>query len=264
MVRGYQIPVRNSKKDALDAVFHKIQILEKRNIPASNKKRSLFYYGISAAASVLIIAGLYIVLASQTLKSENNVLTCRLPDNSRVVIQNNSEIKYNRFFPGRSVKLKGTAYFEVEKGSNFKVEHRLGKVEVLGTRFLVEENADGFNVQCYEGKVKATISGKSVVLTRGLQLINKPGIIRENEMDERRNYPDFALFSKIYTNELLVQVIKDIEQFYNVEIVLNAGKNRKFTGNLNTGSLAGTLDIICTSMQLNYKFSEKTKIEIYL
>lgn len=265
LIRYYQVPVSKSKKDVLDAVFQQIEHRNKnfRTLHGVTKKRSI-YYSISAAASILGLVLLYLSLATYSVETNaESVTTYRLPDDSRVVVQKNSEIKYKRFLWNGIIKLKGAAYFEVEPGNTFQVKTKLGTVEVLGTRFLVDENTDSLNVQCYEGKVKTLISGNSFLLGPGNRLLRKEEKVQKSDFERNNQFPEFALFSRSYEDESLLKVIHEIENFYNIDIHLNAESERRFRGELNTGDLSATLDIVCTSMQLKYKFLSKTEINIY-
>lgn len=263
LVRHYQIPFAKSKKDALDIVFLKIQNQNIQHKKLTSRKIQLKHV-ISVAASFAIILSAYFYLASISIKSNNlQTLSYRLPDNSRVVLQKNSELSFKKYAWNRNVKIKGAAYFEVEKGNKFIVNANDGKVEVLGTRFLVEEFPEGLQVKCYEGKVKASFNGNSYVLTQGTQVLQTLKKENKSEMLENTDFPEFALFSGNYSEKPLSIVLNEVADFYQVEIKIKAGNERRFSGAINSGSLINTVEIICTSMQLNYRFLDQTILEIY-
>ena len=111
-------------------------------------------------AAVLIIGlGLFFAYENNnvTYYGTNDIIPIvKLPDNSEVAINNNSEIEYQKWFwkNNRTIDLKGEAYFKVAKGKTFEVNTNLGKVTVLGTQFNVNSKDNTFEVTCYEGKVK--------------------------------------------------------------------------------------------------------------
>lgn len=264
LIRHYQIPSLQDKKDVLNAVFIKIQQQEDAEKVVSKIPLKGWKIAISAAAGAAVLIATYFFLATVSFKSgADHVLTCRLPDNSRVVLEENSEISFKKYAWNRKVQMSGSAYFEVNKGEDFIVKtSNRGQVEVLGTRFWVKEIPKGLNVTCYEGKVKASISEKSFILTEGTQLSGNKESAQKTEIIEKVQFPVFAHFSSDYKNEPLANVLNDIEAFFQINIELKSDRTRKFSGSIKTGSLTNTLEIICASMQLDYKYINSTTIEI--
>ena len=265
LIRHYQIPAETSRADALNAVFQKIELQnQSKIISLKPAKKTKFVMALSAAASVIFALSMYFYLATYSVTSNSaEVLSSRLPDNSRIVLQKNSEIKYKKYLWNRQVFLSGSAYFEVEKGKKFQVRTKLGKVEVLGTRFLVSEKMDSLKVHCYEGKVKADISSHSFILSPGTFMAGTTQNASKKSDEKLTTFPDFALFSAQYSNQSVAQVFAEIGTFYQVKIRVKPTNNRKFSGSIKTGNLNATLDIVCTSMQMQYRFLSDTEIEIY-
>jgi transmembrane sensor len=264
LVRYYRIPASVEKEQALNTILQKIKQGEKsKTKPAINISFKTFAV-ISAAASIAILVTLYFLTASVTysgLTAEN--LAFRLPDNSRVVLYENSEIQIRKYFWKRKVNLNGVAYFEVEKGNNFRVQTTLGYVEVLGTRFMVSELDNSLGVQCFEGKVKATIKNNSVILTQGTKFSGTVDAAQKSEIEEMPEYPDFAWFIRNFSKENLESITTEMEKFFGIEIEIQNGSARNFSGTIQTGKLDGALDIICESLQLQYKYADKNKVIIF-
>ncbi|NQU55085.1 MAG: FecR family protein [Bacteroidetes bacterium] len=264
LVRHYKIAVSPKKEEVLNTILQKIE--EKETVAQKHKNRRISIVslaGISAAASIAIIMALYFFTATVSITStDNNNLACRLPDNSRIVLQNKSEIKYKKYFWNRKVKLDGIAYFEVEKGNKFQVITNMGSVEVLGTRFLVSEAEDSMLVKCFEGKVKASINKHSDILLPGTFFSGTKTYAQKNVFEETIKYPDFAQFNQAFSKEKLTKITSELEEFFGAEIVVKNGSDRYFSGTIQTGKLESALDIVCESMQLNYKFAEKNRIFI--
>jgi ferric-dicitrate binding protein FerR (iron transport regulator) len=160
------------------------------------------------------------------------------------------------------VNLKGKAYFEVAKGSKFQVGTSKGSVEVLGTRFTVDDRNDQMQVVCFEGKVKATFKNEDVVLVPGAGIRFTPDQ-KQIPLNEKEEYPGFARFSKEYNNVELETVIQDMETFFGVQIDSRVKQPRYFSGTLNTGNLETALSIFTVSLQLEYKLQSDQSIIIY-
>lgn len=103
---------------------------------------------IAAAAILLVMAGLWyfrdyeaskIKDAAIVLTSPLETTTIDLPDGSKVWLNKNSELKYEKLFEQRVVELKGEAFFEVAKkeGQRFEIYAGDSKTTVLGTSFNV-------------------------------------------------------------------------------------------------------------------------------
>ncbi|HKI89019.1 MAG TPA: FecR family protein [Draconibacterium sp.] len=263
LVRYYRIPVGRNKEDVLNAIFNQIKVKENNKKRHSIKLTTVLFGKIAAALIVLILA-LHFFTATITYSGKNGeTLAYRLPDHSRVVLQDNSNIQFKKYLGKRKIALAGTAYFEVEKGSKFQVKTKLGKVEVLGTRFLVSEQEDSLNVMCYSGRVKASTMYNSFILEPGTQFSGTQSSGKKEPVPTHREYPDFARFNKSFPNVALSKVMGEIEAFFDVKIDIQNGKARSFSGTIQTGKLESALEIVCQSMQLKYRYANKYRIEIF-
>lgn len=93
------------------------------------------------------------ITANQSLK------TVVLPDSSVVVLNKNAKLAYKKSFIwkfNRNVTLTGEAYFDIEKykGKKFTVNTRGFDIEVLGTKFNVNNNAKNSAVVLEEGTIR--------------------------------------------------------------------------------------------------------------
>ena len=262
LVRNYEITVSSKKKEVLSTIFDKIEETEVAQ-PKKGRKISLISFAtISAAASVAVILAFYFFTASITIIGESDNKVCLLPDNSRIVLDSNSEIEYKKFNWNRKVKLEGVAYFEVEKGSNFQVKTNLGTVEVLGTRFLVSGSKDKMEVQCYEGSVRASLNAESAVLEAGNKFTGTQNGVKTEDFDTNIEYPELAKFNAQFSKESVVDIAKKLEVFFGTKITVEDSSNRIFSGTIQTAKLESALAIICGSMQLDYSVNEKNEIII--
>ncbi len=265
LITYYYIPYTSSKEDALNNILSKISHEKNVAIKPQKKKTPISRFAaIAAAAVAALLIGIYFTTATIHYSGNNSLTTSyRLPDHSRVLLDKNGDLSFNRYFWNRKVKLNGTAYFEVKKGSNFKVKCKTGKVEVLGTRFLIDNSPQTISVKCYEGKVKTTVGNNTYILSKGEKVANAGHNQPAKIMPVENNYPELALFSRNYEAVYLKVIVDELEKFFSERIELSTGAERKFTGSVATGSINNALDIICTSMQLKYDFEEADVIKIY-
>lgn len=189
----------------------------------------------------------------------------KLPDNSEVAINNNSEIKYQKWFwkNNRIIDLKGEAYFKVAKGKTFEVNTNLGKVTVLGTQFNVNSKDNTFEVTCYEGKVKVNFKNEELILTKGMQV----SFENEAKIEGKTNLlkPNWTsnTIEMRFTNQILQTIIADIEKTYNVKIKTNTIKTEQlFTGKIPSDNLEIALQIIASTYHLQIKKSSETSFEL--
>ena len=261
-VRYYRVPSTVEKDAALNSLMNRIR----EEKPRQTKVFSLPIWTrtVAAVAAILVVAFISgMLLTTQNFRNNGkDVVTFRLPDQSRVILASESSVRFNILFLNRKVNLKGKAYFEVAKGSKFQVGTSKGSVEVLGTRFTVDDRNDQMQVVCFEGKVKATFKNEDVVLVPGAGIRFTPDQ-KQIPLNEKEEYPGFARFSKEYNNAELETVIQDMETFFGVQIDSRVKQPRYFSGTLNTGNLETALSIFTVSLQLEYKLQSDQSIIIY-
>ncbi len=264
LVRYYQVPIDTSKKDALNTILSKIDKKEKSKYSVNSKTVFLRVAGLSAAAVAAVVVVVYLFTATIQYNGEfEKSSSFRLPDNSRVVIEKNSGVSIKKYFWNRKVKLDGAAYFEVEKGSKFSVKTETGSVEVLGTRFYVSESDQAMTVQCFEGKVKTQVGDNFYLLTPGNQVENASREEKSEIQPLKNDFPEVAIFNRSYKSTSLNEVASDFNSFFGVNIEMKTKTDPRFTGTIQTGKIENALEIVCTSLQMKYKFTEDNTIQIF-
>ena len=150
-----------------------------------------------------------------------------LPDSTVVWLNSNSLLEYPETFSAsaREVSLSGEAYFEVRRNEKlpFRVQAGEMKVEVLGTRFIVDnyQRKSGVEAVLVEGSVK--IAGckmnHSVVLTPG-QLINydKKSERTKVQMVNTDDYIRWIQNELTFDNDKLADIIINLNKWYGVDI----------------------------------------------
>lgn len=264
LISRYRLQVSTDKEEVLDTILKKIDSREYKEDRHTHKIRHLLTAGISAAAVLLILITFYFFSATITISAgDKDIVTHRLPDASRVILHNNSKLEFRKYFWARNVDLIGEAYFEVENGRDFHVRTSEGNVEVLGTRFFVSEEQGELKVQCYQGRVRTLYNENSWILDEGTQFTAVRQTVKKEEMDIKSGYPEFAKFDGSFSNVRLKQVLDELESFFDVQIDIQQGTTRIFTGTFETGSLESALQIVCESLQLEYRFIDKHRILVY-
>ncbi|PIA78995.1 hypothetical protein BFR04_05600 [Gaetbulibacter sp. 4G1] len=219
------------------------------------------------AAAILVVAlSVLFFLNNKSTHFKTGVgeqLVVTLPDNSKVNLNANSSIKFKEkdWSENRELKFSGEAFFDVEKGSSFRVKSDEGIVEVLGTEFNVISKNNFFEIKCYEGKVKVLNSGNNdlAILTLGkaFRVHNK----------ENKNWtfiektPTWIQGESSFKDMPLKQVIKALEDQYEIKFDISLiNLNRRFTGSFTHKNLKLALQTVFTPMNINYTTSKNNTI----
>lgn len=247
--------------------FDENKILEKILEAKKQEKKSAisihWFYKI-AAVLVFFIGITYFTInkiSTKTYITDNtSTETFFLPDSSKVVLNTNSEVRYNSFNwqNNRNLNLKGTAYFHVSKGNKFVVSTDLGKVSVMGTQFEVKSRNNTFNVVCYEGKVKVNYRNKETILTKGMKVNFENGTQINAITKEVNPYEKDSLL--ILKDEKLENILTKLEEVYQVKIISETNSNELFTGKLPSNNIDVALSIIASTYNLEFKKSEENII----
>lgn len=262
-VRHYRVPGTKEKKDVLNMVLFRLeQQSAAKNIPHKKQIRLFPTLVWLSAASIVIAFLLLFEHNSQTFTYSETECAFFLPDQSRLILNHNSSVRYSETLWGRRVRLEGTGYFEVTKGGRFTVQTPGGKVQVLGTRFSVYEKNNGLLIECYEGKVSYQQNLHSQHIVAGQKLeVDKNKIQHPQSISTK--YPDLAYYSKAYDKANMEEVLADIEQFFGLDIELEGVEQPlHFTGRISNPRVDTLLSILCIPFQLEYSFVDPQKILI--
>ena len=229
--------------------------------PASEKpKKSVFNNWLSIAASILVLitgayfSWIYFSNASTTITTlVAEQKTEKLPCGSVITLDAVSSINYQKkeWKNNRTIHLKGQAYFDVAKGSTFKVITDKGTVTVLGTEFNINTYNDSFSVQCFEGKVKVVYNTDEKILTQGTSVFVNGNALVDNT--HTQTTPDWLNGFSKFDKANLPDVIADLNKYYNLEIDLPSKyKNLEFTGTLPHKDVNEALENLFASMEITY------------
>lgn len=150
-----------------------------------------------------------------------------LPDGTRVWLNSKTKLEYPAIFDRdkRKVQIDGEAYFEVvsDKEHPFVVQTSRTQVEVLGTKFYVEDysNTNRVETALIEGSVSITSGNKNFVLQPSHKAVLCDGEITVEQItdfDVYRWREGLICFKRKYFTEILVE----FEKYYGTKIVVEA------------------------------------------
>lgn len=248
------LTVLDSLERPIDASFDEI---EKRINQKKKHVLSNYRWGISIAASFLVLVGLFFAFSQQETLYNTAIAeqkTISLPDGSEVVLNALSEIKFSEkdWKNNRVLSLNGEAYFKVKKGSKFTVQTTNGSVSVLGTQFNVNNKDHYFEVICYEGKVKVTNNENDYILNPG----NSVRKINGNEPEKYNSdtlFPSWIVGESSFVSVPLKYVILELEKQYAIKINASDIDNSKiFTGSFSHKDLKIALASVFKTMNIKY------------
>lgn len=117
---------------------------------------------------LFLFSFLFTACSKKKIITENDYELVELPDGSIVFLSQYSELEYIEAFNQRKVAISGECYFSVEKSDqSFTVEGHLGEVEVLGTAFIVNSDAENMEVEVAEGTVEFRVDDKVKKVSAG-------------------------------------------------------------------------------------------------
>ncbi len=265
IIENLKVPSGKSKEMIWQA------ILEKLDEQSSIKVVSIARIMLRAAASLLLLiaAGGSIWIwgfGEVTVYSPmGQHITQLLPDSSRVQLNADTRISYNKvlWFINRKVYINGEALFKVKKGKKFDVVADLATTSVLGTTFDVYARNGKVKVSCIEGRVsvKNNDSNSKVILTAGLHTQTKQNLMTLPVKSIQHDEVAWTYGEFYFSNTLFIEVIKEIERQFNVEIMCHCSEKRYYTGYFNNKDLNDALRLVCIPMDFSYSVNGKS-IEI--
>lgn len=218
-----------------------------------------------AASIVLVVAAgiIFYQLTNNTAEHliAEQILVQSLQDGSTVTLNAKSELSYPLVFSDKSireVRLKGEAFFEVEKNPEkpFIIKTSTVRVEVLGTSFSVTSR-DGeptSSVIVASGSVAVRYGGKSLVLKP-----NEKAILDRSSgrlfkvINDDPNYLSWKTKVFVFDDTPLDKVVANLSNAYQTEIRLSTENLREcpVTVSFNNQSLNTILEILKATLGLS-------------
>ncbi|AZA85417.1 FecR family protein [Chryseobacterium shandongense] len=226
------------------------------------RERRQKYYWSAVAAILLPLFGILFFYEDVTLKETKGELTVlvlranessktfRLSDNSMITLEPHSTLSLSKDFGERSrnVTFQGKGFFSIakDKSKPFIVNAGDFSVEVLGTKFSVDQQSDEKKVKLLEGKVKIEHKGKLTYLLPHENWSTSP------IKSDFHYYAVSTAKSFTFENTTFEDAIAEIENTYGTHITYP----RKIAKNQVSGSFSGNLKEILSI--INYPFNLKT------
>ncbi len=215
---NFRVPEGHTQEEIWDKIDSKI-----KSDNSSSKTKSFIQkilpFGVAAS---LALAFLFVWNDNSTSFTSNlEYKTIDLPDGSTVDLGPHSTLEFLFEENSRTIKLEGSAYFNVVKGKPFTVQSTNCEVTVLGTSFKVNDFKNNFDVKCYTGLVQVAAQNEIRKLTagKGVNSSNNLAVYSHNQKYlEVKNSLD-------YQNEYLSTLITDLELKKNLVIRNNTSVN---------------------------------------
>lgn len=248
--------------------FQKVKAYEKVKMKANTVlpgvKSLIPYWAYGAAASVLIMIGLFFYINNDSTVYETGFgeqMTIVLPDGSELVLNAQSTLSYedDTWERKRVLNLVGQAYFRVKKGKTFEVNTKAGAITVLGTRFSVQEDESIFEVICFEGSVNVENKKHKQVLKKGeaVRYIEES----EENWSTTDEDPSWIQGHTSFENAPLNQVLVALGKHYAKKIEFDKiDIDQRFTGSFAHSNLELALRTVCESMEISYHIKDGNTI----
>ena len=226
------------------------------------KKRTYSKYLVVLAAVLLGSSLLYFFKNKTTLdKTDLERKQILFADGSSATLGPNSTLSYNssNWQDNRTLELNGQAYFEVEKGSPFKVETSAGSIQVVGTKFdVLSVSKDLLRVQCMEGSVSVQNNqGKQVVLKAQNEVYLRNGSFGKISVIQG-SIPEWLNNFQRYKSVSVPEFLKDLERLYGITANSdNQAADLQFTGGIPTNNLDKAISYFADTMEFKYESQGK-------
>lgn len=194
------------------------------------------------------------------VETQNKAKSYRLSDGSMVRMQPFSKLILDKDFgkKERLVSFEGNAYFDIAKDKKrpFRINAKEFSVQVLGTKFFLNQKSKNKKVELIEGKVQIDKNGKKTFL------LPRESWVLDGNDKEHHHYSPSVEKTFEFNHQKYSEVIKKLEDTYNINIEYpKEYQNQKINGSF-TGNLNEILSII--SFPFNLKINNANEKQIIL
>ncbi|MEM1327023.1 MAG: FecR domain-containing protein [Bacteroidota bacterium] len=251
MIEGFSFRTIPEEKERQAAVFEKIwtqiQAEEAAKVIALKRKLRRQLWTVAASFLVLVLAG---IVGVQVYEQQEIIVeadfgkrkTHWLPDSSKVILNANSTITYQRRSP-YLVTLDGEAFFEVTKRQDnqpaFEVNTNDLVVKVLGTAFNVHNREQQTEVFLREGKVELLPAQNKQIEDTLIQMIpgdlvtysTQRNIWQKSSQQAEEESISWKDGTMTFKNEQLIYVLEQMQYIYGIKIYVGKEnlKQRRIT-----------------------------------
>jgi ferric-dicitrate binding protein FerR (iron transport regulator) len=226
------------------------------------QNRAMALYKIAASITLLVVATIFLYTQysdiSPTAVAENRYvelrtkfgeqLTVHLPDNSSVVLNGNSTLKYLAHWTAgieREVWITGEGFFAVQHTSNnqrFVVHTQEGlNVEVLGTKFNVKSRGERAEVLLTEGRVKLNHMSEpkdEFILQPGeMATVEEKKLLKRTV--ENKKYTSWVSGKLYFNKTTLLEISEMLADTYGMRVTFQNEnlKSRQLSGEIYSASI---------------------------
>jgi len=264
----------------LDRIYHKIGMKETSR-PLKPLQKMLLIYKKAAAVLLIpiVLAGLFFYSLQydkeQNIKGESastriiapmgSRVSFNLPDGTRGMLNSGSYLEYSApFVSDRKVKLEGEAWLDISHDDKHPFQITTGSsiVKVLGTRFNISAYpAENYiEVVLDTGKVEYhnNISGENIILLPSERLVCHEGRTSKSVVDPEK-YNAWIEGKLIFRGDPMADVVKRIERWYNVKIVIADKELEKysFRATFQDDKLEDVLSFLSMTSPIRYEISSR-------
>lgn len=252
-----------------------------KSINKNSKRKSLYIITAVSSIAACLVVLLYTMggnhkdspIVFHEFSTSAQIDTITLPDNSRVILNKNSNLQYSNLFnkEDRTVILKGEALFDVNKNEAlpFVVQTDTeDKIVVLGTVFSVNSytKQDCINVTLFSGSVRFQTQQNEIFMVPNQELTfdkkNKKIDLRESDTALALLWLHGIYRYKSITLKKLTNVLSKV---YSVDISINSTQlaNTNISGAFyNDQSLDEILEIVSRSLPMQWTKNNNNNITI--
>lgn len=228
--------------------------------PARTKVIALNWFKYAAAAAIMLLLSTTAFLRFYTESIvtpaglHSSVL---LPDGSEVELNAGSEISFHPYWWmfEREVNFEGEAFFEVEKGSKFRVVSARGSTEVLGTSFNINSRKGAYQVYCKTGKVNVVVFNSSLMIEPNeMAVAEKSGLNKQAVLNEAE-IVGWVENRFVFNSADVNTVFEELELQFDVKIEVDRSiASQKYTGSFRrTNGVEQNLEVICSAMDFTFE-----------
>ena len=251
------LPETSSKQDAWKALVKRINFDTNLIEPLKGKKKNydnilnwlseilkprkvnFIFYLIPFIFLIYGTFNLYLNYKIFVYQNHNRPLI--LPDQSEIILNHLSSIRYNRkFSKKREIFLEGEGFFNVKKSNvPFIINTIHGSIKVLGTSCNVSSTNDGFELGVVEGSVQVYNDNSSYILEKDQMLkaknLNENLIIR----NLYKEYPDWMNDKLVFDNTSVLEICNEISRKFNITFTFSTSliKDKRVSGTIKTTNL---------------------------
>lgn len=233
--------------------------------------RFVRYWQVAAVLIPLLLVGslgLFFMpgmqeLGWQSVATADQIDSVHLEDNSYVVLNKSSWLKYQLADKQRLVRLEGIAYFKVARDEErpFVVRLNHSEVRVLGTAFVIENIRDRNRVvvEVTDGRVKFDADHQSVILQKGEKAIFENGRIVKSCCD-LSSVGDWMDGTLVFETATLEEVSQKLMQFYpeikKINRFISSNDTVRITSRFENQPLSEVLEELIIHFNQKFNFSD--------